>query len=1072
MKIAYDMSSVMWSCLLVGEDLEGYKVSYGDKEVHINSSEFGYENAINSMLASMKACNLTPKDIIMVFEGMSNTASRLVINPTYKSKRGGRPPEAYAEFASLKERLQSTFGKLGALSVTNDNCESDDVLGWLAANMEEDLVIVSRDNDLSVCNGTNVYGATTTVTINGVVGENKYGDWDCKYITVYKALVGDVRDSIVGIRGFGLGAFTDFLKEFGVKGLEEMDRLARLGSLDELVCEMDQSRMVARIVHGATEFLNSYELAKLHVEWVNTLDYPLQWSPGLIRGTLTDERLIPYQGTTELVTTKTWDKFRSHALETIGTYNQWVSLDIETSTPEESDEWIAAQGKREGVTVVDVIGSELTGMSLTFGENMNQTVYIPVNHVNTDNVPKDSLRDFIKELSDAGVKLVIQNCSFEGPVLHQEWGKDWKDNGYEGFLPHMLDTKIEASYVNENESLGLKKLAKLYFNYDQVDYKTVTTIDGIQYKMCELTGEHVKDYGCDDAIVAASLHNFFKLFMQLEHTWQIYLDVEIDAMYLHIQSFVHGVRCDIAKSRKLESLDEQTSQMAWIVLSKYLIDKGWAGTVPPVYTELTPASIKEAFLLVTGTELVSRDRLLPKIAVAVEAQGSKLLAELIKANDCVGISALAQSKFEAKPEFNVGSPKQLQKLLYETMNLPIRVFNKPTEIARKSGVKVGSPKTDELAMTYALKLDVNEDQREVLESLRLIKMVQTRQGLYYSTYPYLVHFATGKIHSSHNQASTTTRRASTSNPNVQQLPKAQKIEGQAARFREVFIPHKANAVVGSMDFVSQEILLLAEWSHDPVLESVFTGNPPRDMHSMTAVGIYNNQNPLFPLTYEEFVTTVNDQHHEMYKICKKYRALGKAINFSGQYRVGAKKMATMLFVTEDEAQAMIDAKAEAFPVSEQWALDEMENVKYTGTVKSMLGAIRHLGVQVNSNDSYESSKADRQALSYRIQGSAGEMTKLAEGRMWQERLEQKFDCEIYFPVHDEIVWSCTVEDLPGFIPVMHRCMTGNYANMRLPIRSSISFGRSLGEQIEIGSEPTIEAIEAGLVEYRKLMGNV
>lgn len=181
-------------------------------------------------------------------------------------------------------------------------------------------------------------------------------------------------------------------------------------------------------------------------------------------------------------------------------------------------------------------------------------------------------------------------------------------------------------------------------------------------------------------------------------------------------------------------------------------------------------------------------------------------------------------------------------------------------------------------------------------------------------------------------------------------------------------------------------------------------------------------------------------------------------------------MATMLFVTEEEAQAMIDAKAEAFPVSEKWALDEMENVKYTGTVKSMLGAIRHLGVQVNSKDSYESSKADRQALSYRIQGSAGEMTKLAEGRMWWERLEQKFDCQIYFPVHDEVVASCTIDDLPGFLPIMHRCMTANYAGMKLPIRSSISFGPDLYRQIEIGNEPTIEAIETGLVEYRKLIG--
>lgn len=1068
MKLAFDMSSVMWTCLSAGTDVEGEKIEFEGKLVQVNKAAYGYENAVNHMVGTMNMFGVTPKDVIMVFEGLNSKAPRLAISPQYKAKRGRRPVEAYDQFHLLQTQLKTVFGSLGALSITQDNAEGDDTLGWLALNTEEDLVIASGDNDIAVLNGKNSFGAKITVCIKGVSGENKYGDWPTRYITVYKAMVGDTSDNITGIKGFGPVMWDGFMQEFGKAGLVEMSRLGELGTMQPIYGEVDQSKMIERIVLGEADYMRSYQLAKIHPEWVNTFDYPLRWEPGLVKGVVKDERLAQWAEQTRLVTSDKWDSFVAWAKPLI-LNSEYTGLDIETSTPDISDEWLVAQGKEDGAGV-DVIGSELTGMSLTFGNNNQYTVYIPVDHTDTDNVSKESLRDFIKECSDAGTQWIIHNYSFEGTVLFNEWGKEWKDNGSEGLLPNALDTKLEASYVNENESLGLKKLAKMYFNYDQVDYKTVTTIDGVQYKMRELTGAHVKDYGCDDTIVCSSLHNFFKLFMQLEHTYNVYQQVELDAMYLHTQSFIHGTKVDVAKVKELEAIDAETHRTASEVLNAYLVTKGWAGTVPPSYTEEpTPAQIKDAFAIVTGSILESRNRKYEKLCDDVEAvYGGKLLAELLRKRDWVELTAYVQARFKGAPEFNSGSPKQMQSLLYETMGLPVRVYNKPTPVMKSKGIRQGTPKTDTLAIQYALNLDATPEQKAVLDALRLMKMVETRNGLYYSTYPYLLHWKTGRVHSSHNQAATNTRRASSSGPNMQQLPKHQKLEGQPARFREVLVPHKRNAVVVSMDFSSQEILLLAEWSKDPELEQVFIGTPAKDMHSMTGVGIFNGKSDGVEFSYEEFKAAIDDQSHPSHKICKKYRALGKAINFSGQYRASAMKMATMLFVTEEEAQAMIDAKAAAFPVSEQWAVDEMEAVKTTGAVKTMLGAIRHLRDALCSDDYGTASKAERQTLSYRIQGSAAEMTKLAEGRMWKERLEQRYDCQIIGPVHDEVVASCAIEDLHEFIPAMHACMVANYAGMRLPIRSSISFGPSFGEQIEIGDQPTREAVEFGLAELAKL----
>lgn len=1062
-RIAFDMSSVMWTCLSVGVDAEGSKIAHAGRLIQVNTAAYGYENAVNHIVSTLRNCNLQPMNMIMVFEGMDSKAPRLAISPTYKAKRGSRPMEAYAEFQALHERLQEVFGGFGAISVTQDNVEGDDILGYLADNSEEDLIISTNDGDLTKLNGRNAHGAEVTVLVKGVLGENKYGDFPTKYVTVYKALVGDNSDSISGIKGFGESAFKELLAEFGVAGLAELDRMARMGSLDELAAELSNP-MAARIHAGREQFLTSYALARIYPEWINTLHNPLKWSPGLNKGVSTDERLLQWNTTAELVTAPDWKEFKEWARPLIKA-SAYVALDIETSTPDESDDWLQAQGKDEGAGV-DVIGSELTGMSLTFGANQQHTVYISIDHKDTDNISSAELKEFIGELVSESVQFVIQNFSFEGTVLYNAWHEGWENNGSEGLLPNALDTKLEASYVDENESLGLKKLSKRWFNYDQVEYKTVTTIDSVQYKMKELTAAHVKDYGCDDTICTSSFHNFAKLHMQLDHHWNVYLAVEIDAMYGHTQSFIHGTTCDVAKSKELEALDDETYNNANAIFEEYLVSKGWAGTVRPVYTaEVTPAQLKEAFEIVYKKPLETAVRKLDRIADAMREQGGLIMADLLAEGNWEELTRYVQNYWTAKPIFNTGSPKQMQGLMYETMGLPVRVYNKPTPVMQKAGIRQGSPKTDTLAMTYAIRMDATPEQVTVINALALMKMVETRRGLYYKPWPYFVHWKTGRIHSSHNQCATNTRRASSSAPNLQQLAKAMKIEGQAARYREVMVPHHKNAVVVSMDFVSQEILLLAEWSHDPVLEQVFIGDPPKDMHSMTGVGIYNSQMPSeVSMSYETYMEVMADQRHSQHKTCKKYRALGKAINFSGQYRVSAAKMATMLFVTEDEAQAMIDAKAEAFPVSEQWALDEMSQVKLTGVVKTLLGAVRHLGPAVTSTDRYEASKADRQALSYRIQGSAAEMTKQAEGAMWRARLEQMYDCEIIAPIHDEIVASCAIKDLYEFIPAMHKCMTRHYAGMRLPIRSSISFGRSFGEQIEIGSLPTEEAISGGLKE--------
>lgn len=1060
------MASILQTCHRAGRDVEGFEVIDNEGTKHwVNSAAYGYENAVNSIKATLQALNCTPMDAVLVLEGMNSKSKRLMLSRDYKANRGKAPYQAYDEYNTCKDAVVEVFRHLGAIAVTQDNVEGDDVVAYIARNSQEDCTVVSNDNDLAALYGVNRFGAKVQVRINGVMNENKYGDFPLEFITLYKAMVGDSSDKISGIPGFGPAKWLDFHRKFGEPGMAELARLAELGNLAELEEEAEQDKTIALIWKGREEFIRSYKLAKLHDEWVDTMADALMWMPGLVLGTCTDERLRMWKGVTRLVTAETWDVFFPWFQAKMQD-RPWLSLDIETSSADESDEWLESIGKPDGV---DTIGSSLTGMSLTFGSNMQYTVYISVDHLETKNVAKAQVLELLKFVASKRSEIVIHNTFFEGPVLYNEFGAEWKDNGYHGFLPNWLDTKLEASYVDENFALKLKKLSKRWLDYDQAEYDEVTVIDGTKYKMNELTAKHVLSYACDDTITTAALHNFFKLFMELEGTYDVYKKVEIDASYLHAQSFVHGTRVDLKKLSELQQEDSETYKQAWAVVRDYLIEKGWDGTATPVYNSpLVAASIKEAYNIVTGDELKTMVRTPAKLVEMVD-KGCAALASCMRRaleGDFSDLNYMVARYFKGEPTFNTGSPKQLQRLFYEVMELPVVVFNKPTEAARARGEKQGTAKTDNLAIAYALaELPTDDIRVKVLESLRIMKMVQTREGLYYKTYPNFVHWKTGRVHSSHNQCATNTRRASSSVPNVQQLAKNGKVEGYSPRIRELFIPHKRNAVIVSMDFASQEILLQAEWSMDPALVEVFVGENPKDMHSITGVKIFNSQNGQH-FSYETFRDVLFDKDSEFNGKIKAARALGKAVNFSSQYRVAAKKLSMMLFVTEAEAQVMLDAKAEAFPVAEQWALDEMAKVKKTGTVHTMLGAVRHLREALNSDDRIISGKADRQAISFRIQGSAAEMTKLAEGRIWRAALEQRFDCEIIAPVHDEVVASVSIEDLVPFVKEMHKCMVADYAGMTLPIKSSIAFGKSFGpaDQIEIGDWPTDEAIEKGLAE--------
>jgi 5'-3' exonuclease len=494
-KLAIDFSSFAWTALLAGKDLEnGRKVFFKDREVLVNSAGYGYEIIMNMFVSLLKETGHQPIDTLFVFEGKSSKSKRSALDSTYKD--GGQPShpaEAYVEFQALSDQIRKVWKDVGATCLTQDFAEGDDTLAWLAREWPGQLTIATYDNDISALNTedgeANAYGGTCQVWVGGKVGMNKYGAFDFRRIRIYKALVGDSSDGVKGAAGFGPAAFDKLVTEAGWDGIDELEEMLTAGDLGPLHALAEEStvlgKLVKKIVDSSESVIKAWKVVKLYPEWVNTMRSPLQIVAGKVSDTPLerDSRLEGWYGETHLITDSNYE-YALETVEALADKGPFVALDIETSTSDASDEWLLRCNDPGGV---DTLDSKLTGFSLTFGKNLNMNVYVSVNHSGTDNIKMSQARKLMEKVWASGKEVVVHNAAFELPVLYlaededgAKWSELWKDNGYRGFVPRVLDSKISASYENENVRLGLKGRCLHHFGVEQTSYAETTTKKGVK----------------------------------------------------------------------------------------------------------------------------------------------------------------------------------------------------------------------------------------------------------------------------------------------------------------------------------------------------------------------------------------------------------------------------------------------------------------------------------------------------------------------------------------------------------------------------------------------------------------
>jgi DNA polymerase I len=349
--------------------------------------------------------------------------------------------------------------------------------------------------------------------------------------------------------------------------------------------------------------------------------------------------------------------------------------------------------------------------------------------------------------------------------------------------------------------------------------------------------------------------------------------------------------------------------------------------------------------------------------------------------------------------FNLNSPLQLQEILFTKLKLPV------LQKTPKGQPSTGEQTLQELALDYPLPA-------LILEYRSLSKLKST----YTDSLPLQINPKTNRIHTSYNQAVTTTGRLSSTNPNLQNIP-IRTEEGR--RIRKAFIAEKHHKII-SADYSQIELRVMAHLSKDLGLLEAFATDS--DIHKRTAAEIF--QIPL------EKVTTAERQSAKM-------------INFGLIYGMSPFGLAKRLGLSREFAGKYITSYFQHYPGVKTYIENMRETAKKQGFVETMFGR-RLYTPEINSKNFPLRNAAERTAINAPIQGSAADIMKIAMINIADWLKTCDLNIKMIMQVHDELIFEVLESDAPKALPKIKHLME-NAAKLAVPITTNVGIGDNWDE---------------------------
>jgi DNA polymerase-1 len=406
-----------------------------------------------------------------------------------------------------------------------------------------------------------------------------------------------------------------------------------------------------------------------------------------------------------------------------------------------------------------------------------------------------------------------------------------------------------------------------------------------------------------------------------------------------------------------------------------------------------------------GASELLRDVELPLVSVLAAMEQAGIAADsdhfaAMSAGLGGEVKAAEQAAFAAVGhEFNLGSPKQLQEVLFTELSLP-----------KTKRIKTGYT-TDSEALTSLLA----QTEHPVLEHLLRYRDVAKLKSIVDTLIP--MAGEDGRIHTTYNQMIAATGRLSSTDPNLQNIP-IRTEEGR--RIRQGFIVGPGYQTLLTADYSQIELRIMADLSGDTALEQAFTSG--RDFHAETASRVFG--------------VPADEVTGEM-------RSKIKAMNYGLAYGLSAYGLSQQLRISTDEARGLMDEYFQQFGGIRDYLQEVVARARRDGYTQTIMGRRRYLP-DLTSDNRQRREMAERMALNAPIQGSAADIIKVAMLRVDQALRDAGLRSRMLLQVHDELLFEVAEGELDTLRPLVSDTMCHAF-ELRVPLDVSVGTGRSWAE---------------------------
>ena len=899
----------------------------------------GYWGAVLRILAKHK-----PTHFAIARDVAHTKTFRHELYPNYKANRGPMPEEMAAQMPLLGESLEAS----GIPLLSEPGYEADDVMASTAMAAVEagfdHVVILSKDKDMSQIVTDKIHLFHLTKGADGIdFGPEqvleKYG-LPPEKIRDYLALMGDASDNVPGVPKVGPKTAIQLLNDYGDMDnlYANLDKITKKGLHDNLANNREKAFLSRELVTLQTKRafsgnLDTLEYNGLHVDTLAQMfkDHEINSLLRLLEGIPSKTGFVREGDGTESADSASSDAVAS-ADFAVDVPPPYICVDSDEVFEQMKTEFAASSliGVDTETDGLDPMQCNLVGLCLAAADN--------------DGKVNKGYYIPLGHSDEIGFPLPT------GPKGNYDLKKT-----KEWFCGFFADSEKPRAFVFHNAKFDLHVLARA-FKIPQSVIDNANIIDTLIAAWMLSPGQ--SGLGLDNQVMQRLQHEMIpieNLIGRGKNQITFNRVPTKDATEYGAEDAVYTLRLWEPLKRELAKLDYE----------KYFFEQ-------------------EMPLLKVLYQMES-------VGVAIDVPALKTLEQELARR----IANLEKEICDmAGVEFNIGSPKQLGDVLFDTLGLP--------EIKKRS--------TDAVVLEELSYKAPHPIVFAVIEYRELKKM----QSTYISVLPTLVNPDTKRIHTSFIQWGTATGRLSSRDPNLQNIPVRSDL---GKKIRAAFVPQSKDNVILAVDYSQIELRMLAHLSGDEALIKSYKEGI--DIHARTAAAIYG--------------VKLNEVNSDM-------RRDAKVVNFGVLYGMTAFRLSRDLKIPMSQAKDFITGYFDMYQGVQQYIEDIKAAAHRDGYVETLSGRRRYIA-GIDSSDRMESQMAERMAVNTPVQGSAADLIKIAMIRIQKRINAENLPLRMMLQVHDELVFECPRDQVEPMSQIVKAEMEGAM-QLKVPLVASVGFGEN------------------------------